>query len=166
MQRDMSKAIADYKKSYGEKAGNEGAFFPTDVEQIREISVGGGRQGVQSGSQFPKSGLHDRIPESPEGLPEAEQTKPLKEVLEALAMKDADIGDLVRFEREKMGDEEVADMVDSIIKDAGESAKAPNISPLDKLFHIARESYIRGYMLALYLSNEAVKEAIAELQEA
>ena len=41
MQRDMSKAIADYKKSYGKKAGNEGAFFPNDVEQIREISVGG-----------------------------------------------------------------------------------------------------------------------------
>ncbi len=71
-----------------------------------------------------------------------------------------------RFEREQMGYEEVADMIDSIIRGAGESAKAPDITPLDKLYYIARESYTRGYMVALYLSNEAVKEAIAQLQEA
>ena len=81
-------------------------------------------------------------------------------------MKDTDIGELARFEREQMGYEEVADMIDSIIRGAGESAKAPDITPLDKLYYIARESYTRGYMVALYLSNEAVKEAIAQLQEA
>lgn len=97
---------------------------------------------------------------------EAKQKKPLKEVLEALTMTKEDIVDLMRYEHEKMGDKEVADMVDSIIKDAGESVKAPDLTPLDKLFHIARESYIRGYMVALYYSNEAVKDAIAELQEA
>jgi hypothetical protein len=97
---------------------------------------------------------------------EAKQKKPLKEVLEALTMKDTDIGELVRFEHEEVGYEEVADMVDSIIKDAGESIKAPDLTILDKLFHIARESYIKGYMVAIYRSNEAVKEVIAQLQEA
>lgn len=97
---------------------------------------------------------------------EAKQKKLLKEVLEALPMKKEDIVDLIRYEHEKMGDKEVGDMIDSIITDAGESAKAPDLTPLDKLFHIARESYIRGYMVALYYSNEVVKEVIAELQEA
>ena len=165
MKRDMRKAIADYKKRYGGKTNTEGAFFYDDIAQTAEISGGGGHD-VQPNRKLPLSGLHDRIQESPEGLQEAEQTKPLKEALEALTMKDTDIGELVRFEHEKMGYKEVADMVDSIIRDAGESAKAPDLTPLDKLFHIARESYTRGYMVALYLSNEAIKEAITQLQEA
>lgn len=168
MKRNMRKAIADYKKRYGGKTNAEGAFFCVDIAQIAEISGGVDKTynlienslfaGFMIGYRKAQRDYRKRNRQR--------QTKPLKEALEALTMKDTDIGKLARFGREQMGDEEVADMIDSIIRGAGESAKAPDITPLDKLYYIARESYTKGYMVALYLSNEAVKEAIAQLQEA
>ena len=66
--RSIAKAVEDYNRFTESKGNNTGAFYYSDIEEIREIASDpmGGGTALQGNSNGATSGLYGRVQDSPE----------------------------------------------------------------------------------------------------
>lgn len=77
--RSIAKAVKDYDRFTESKGNNTGAFWASDIQEVKELAtnpMGGGRA-IHSHCNGAESGLHDRVQDSPE-TPSTEDIRALE----------------------------------------------------------------------------------------
>lgn len=66
--RSIAKAVQDYNRFTDSKGNNTGAFYVSDIQEVKEIATNpmGGGTALQGNSNGARSGLYDRVQDSPE----------------------------------------------------------------------------------------------------
>ena len=85
-----------------------------------------------------------------------------QELLGALTMADKEIGELASTL--EVPSDFFGNLIDRVTEAAEEEPEVfKTLTPLDKMQYMSEEAYKQGVLMALYLSNEVVKEVIERL---
>ena len=85
-----------------------------------------------------------------------------QELLDALTMADKDIGEFASTW--EVPSDFFGNLIDRVTEAANEEPEVfKTLTPLDKMQYMSKEAYKQGVLMALYLSNEVVKEGIERL---
>ncbi len=81
-----------------------------------------------------------------------------------LIMSDSELANIVSDTAAKLTPEEVIDMILRIVKESDEEEPGvlKNAAPIMKITYIGKELYKYGFMVALHLMNESIKESFKE----
>ena len=86
----------------------------------------------------------------------------VQDILERVVLKPEEIKKLIEEKQEELTPEAAAEIMCDIIENSGACESA---SPIDKMLYITAQAYLKGFTLALYRSNEAMRESLKAIGE-
>lgn len=83
---------------------------------------------------------------------------------ESIILTLEEIKEIVEAEADDMGSEKTVDLILSILRNNSpeEQELFKNEPPMVQMLYLSKESYIRGFMNALYIFNESLKIQLSE----